>query len=56
MSRTVGLPAAAAADLVLKGRLNRTGVLTPVTPDVYGPILAELKSRGLVFREETISE
>ena len=55
MSRTVGLPAAAAADLVLRGRLNRTGVLTPVTPDVYGPILAELKSRGIVFREETIS-
>jgi len=52
MSRTVGLPAAAAVNLVLEGRLKRTGVMIPVFPDIYGPILGELKSRGIVFREE----
>ncbi len=51
MSRTVGLPAAAAANLLLEGRLNRTGVLIPVIPELYAPILFELKSRGIVFRE-----
>lgn len=52
MSRTVGLPAAAAVELVLDGRLERTGVLIPVTADLYAPILYVLKSRGLAFREE----
>jgi len=52
MSRTVGLPAAAAAELVLEGRLNRAGVLIPVVPDLYAPILYFLKSRGIHFREE----
>ncbi|MCX6565383.1 MAG: saccharopine dehydrogenase NADP-binding domain-containing protein [Candidatus Aminicenantes bacterium] len=52
MSRTVGLPAAAAVNLVLENRLKRTGVMTPVFADIYGPILSELKSRGIVFREE----
>jgi len=52
MSRTVGLPAAAAVNLVLEGRLKKFGVMIPVFPDIYGPILDELKSRGIVFREE----
>ncbi len=52
MARTVGLPAAAAANLVLEGRINRPGVLIPVIADLYAPILFEIKSRGIVFREE----
>ncbi|MHB8055970.1 MAG: saccharopine dehydrogenase C-terminal domain-containing protein, partial [Candidatus Aminicenantales bacterium] len=52
MSRTVGLPAAAAVNLVLEGRLNQAGVLIPVIPSLYAPILFELKSRGIVFHEE----
>ncbi len=54
MSRTVGLPAAAAARLVLEGRIGRKGVLIPVEPDIYEPILTELASFGIVFREERI--
>lgn len=52
MARTVGLPAAAATNLVLDGRLSRAGVLIPVQADLYAPILFEIKSRGIVFRED----
>jgi len=54
MARTVGFPAAAATNLVLEGRLKRTGVLIPVEADLYAPILYELKSRRIVFREERV--
>jgi len=54
MARTVGLPAAAGVDLLLQGRLKKTGVLIPVEAEIYSPILAELRSRGIVFREERI--
>ncbi len=52
MSRTVGLPAAAAAGLLLDGKLRSRGVLVPVQPEIYGPILADLARRGIAFREE----
>lgn len=52
MSRTVGLPAAAAAGLLLDGRLAGRGVLIPVRPEIYGPILDDLSRRGIAFREE----
>jgi len=52
MARTVGLPAAAATNLLLDGRLRRPGVLIPVQADLYAPILFEIKSRGIVFRED----
>ena len=55
MARTVGLPAAAGARLVLEGRIGSRGVLVPVIPEIYGPILAELRAQGIVFHEERTS-
>ncbi len=52
MARTVGLPAAAGARLVLEGRIGGRGVLIPVVPEIYGPILEELRVHGIAFREE----
>jgi saccharopine dehydrogenase-like NADP-dependent oxidoreductase len=52
MSRTVGLPAAIGARLVLEGRIAETGVRVPVTPDIYDPILDELATLGIRFRED----
>ncbi|MGD0783163.1 MAG: saccharopine dehydrogenase C-terminal domain-containing protein, partial [Candidatus Aminicenantales bacterium] len=52
MARTVGLPAAAGALLVLEGRISGRGVQIPVIPEIYGPILEELRARGIAFREE----
>jgi saccharopine dehydrogenase-like NADP-dependent oxidoreductase len=52
MSRTVGLPAAIAARLVLEGRIRMTGVQVPVHPEIYGPVLEELGTLGVHFEEK----
>jgi saccharopine dehydrogenase-like NADP-dependent oxidoreductase len=52
MSRTVGLPAAIGVLRVLDGTIRDRGVVVPVTPEVYNPILDELESLGIRFREE----
>jgi saccharopine dehydrogenase-like NADP-dependent oxidoreductase len=52
MSRTVGLPAAIGARLVLEGRIGLAGVLVPVQPEIYGPILDELDKLGVRFQEK----
>jgi saccharopine dehydrogenase-like NADP-dependent oxidoreductase len=51
MSRTVGLPAAIGARMVLEGRVRLTGVHVPVTPAIYGPVLDELATLGIECRE-----
>jgi saccharopine dehydrogenase-like NADP-dependent oxidoreductase len=51
MARTVGLPAAVAARLVLAGELSLTGCRIPTDPRIYRPVLAELERGGLRFRE-----
>jgi saccharopine dehydrogenase-like NADP-dependent oxidoreductase len=52
MARTVGLPAAVAAKLMLAGELPLTGCHIPTHPAIYVPILRELEQQGLVFKEE----
>ena len=53
MSRTVGLPAAIAVRMILQGQVELTGVHRPVMPELYEPILAELKELGIGFTEKT---
>ena len=43
MAKTVGLPAGIAARLILTGAIKKAGVIIPVTADIYGPILDELR-------------
>jgi saccharopine dehydrogenase (NADP+, L-glutamate forming) len=52
MSRTVGLPVAIGARLILEGRIGLTGVRVPVHPEIYGPILEELEALGIRFEEK----
>ena len=52
MARTVGLPAAAGIRQILEGRIARKGVLIPVHPEIYGPILRELEGLGIEFEEK----
>ncbi len=52
MSITVGTPVAIAAKLILTGKIQKTGVLAPVCPEIYEPILKELESYGILFIEE----
>ncbi|OQA94039.1 MAG: Saccharopine dehydrogenase [Chloroflexi bacterium ADurb.Bin222] len=52
MARTVGLPAAIAARLLLEGTLQRSGVLIPILPEVFEPVLTELERHGIRFEED----
>jgi saccharopine dehydrogenase-like NADP-dependent oxidoreductase len=51
MARTVGLPLAIATRMVLDGRICDRGVVTPVNPEIYNPILDELEALGISFNE-----
>lgn len=51
MAKTVGLPVAIAALLILNGKITTPGVQLPIRREVYDPILAELEFHGVVFRE-----
>lgn len=51
MARTVGLPSAIGARLILEGRIHSRGVLVPVIPEIYEPVLAELTELGITFEE-----
>ncbi len=52
MAKTVGLPMAIGAKLLLNGKIKGRGVLLPVTPDLYVPILNELAGSGISFTEQ----
>ncbi|RZF48102.1 hypothetical protein LSTR_LSTR002168 [Laodelphax striatellus] len=51
MARTVGLPAAIAAKMVLDGEIQEHGMVLPFTPDIYRPILSRLRAEGIVSKE-----
>jgi saccharopine dehydrogenase-like NADP-dependent oxidoreductase len=52
MAKTVGLPTAFATHLLLDGQLKRTGVLAPMTKDIYQPLLDKLEAKGIHFVEK----
>jgi len=52
MARTVGLPAAISARLILEGEINLTGVHIPVLPEIYEPVLGELERLGIACVEK----
>jgi saccharopine dehydrogenase (NADP+, L-glutamate forming) len=51
MSKTVGLPAAIAARLILEDKIKLTGALIPVDREIYEPVLKELDAMGITFNE-----
>ncbi|MEM6735937.1 MAG: saccharopine dehydrogenase C-terminal domain-containing protein [Bacteroidota bacterium] len=51
MAKTVGLPLAIAAKLILKGKIDLPGIQVPITKEIYQPILEELSELGLNFNE-----
>lgn len=53
MSRTVALPAAIASHLILTGEVQLKGVQIPIVPKIYEPVLEELATMGLQFKEES---
>lgn len=52
MAATVGLPVAMVTKMILNGQIKKAGVLMPKYPEIYNPILAELKDYGISFKEK----
>jgi saccharopine dehydrogenase-like NADP-dependent oxidoreductase len=55
MSKTVGMPAAIAAKLILTGKIPLTGCHIPTHPMIYEPVLLELSDNGIVFKERILN-
>lgn len=53
MAKTVGLPLGIAAKLILNDTIREAGLLIPVLPTIYKPVLKELEKAGIRFHEET---
>jgi saccharopine dehydrogenase-like NADP-dependent oxidoreductase len=47
MARTVSLPAAIATKMILKGIIDLKGVVIPVHPEIYNPVLDELETMDI---------
>ena len=54
MAKTVGLPVAIAALKILKGEIKTPGVQLPLSKEVYDPILKELETYGIAFKEKEV--
>ena len=52
MAKTVGIPVAIAAKLILNGKVSLKGVQAPIDQTLYAPILEELKKYGISFVEK----
>ncbi|XP_061381480.1 alpha-aminoadipic semialdehyde synthase, mitochondrial [Danaus plexippus] len=51
MARTVGLPTAIAAKMVLDGEIQQRGVVLPFAPVVYKSLLSRLRAEGITAKE-----
>jgi len=52
IARTVALPAAIGAEMILTGAIGEKGVHVPVIPGIYEPVLKQLESLGIKMNEE----
>lgn len=56
MAKTVGLPLAIACKLIMTDRIEQRGCILPIKAEFYEPILEELKSYGIVFKEKVTED
>jgi len=47
MAKTVGYPAAIASKMVLEGEIQNKGMVIPLQPEIYQPILSRLRREGI---------
>lgn len=52
VARTVALPASIAVKMILEKKITLTGVYRPVVPEIYNPVLNDLKALGIEMKEE----
>lgn len=53
MSKMVGYPVAMATKMLLDGELQRSGLILPISQDIYQPILKRLKQEGIAAMESS---
>ncbi|MGN6491617.1 MAG: saccharopine dehydrogenase C-terminal domain-containing protein [Agriterribacter sp.] len=51
MAKTVGLPLGIAATLILQDKITLRGLHIPILPEIYEPVLRELKGEGVIFKD-----
>lgn len=51
MAKTVGLPLAIGCKLIIENKIQSKGVITPVSKEIYEPVLKELRECGIVFND-----
>lgn len=56
MARTVGLPIAIAVALIVRGKINLTGVQVPIKKEIYTPVLSGLYKEGIEISESIFAE
>ncbi|XP_008256504.2 alpha-aminoadipic semialdehyde synthase, mitochondrial isoform X2 [Oryctolagus cuniculus] len=49
MAKTVGLPTAMAAKMLLDGEIQAKGLMGPFSKEIYGPILERIKAEGIIY-------
>lgn len=56
MAKTVGLPAALGTELIMKGEIQKTGVITPMSKEIYTPILGKLNENAIIFEDHVAAK
>lgn len=54
MARLVGMPCGVATQLILDGKINKKGIVVPLSKDVYEPLWEELKKENVKVFDEFI--
>ncbi|KAJ3046158.1 hypothetical protein HK097_001002 [Rhizophlyctis rosea] len=54
MATTVGVPCGIATQLILDGKITRTGVIAPMDDDIVNPLLHALEAEGIKMDEEIL--
>lgn len=54
MAKTVGLPLAIAAKLILNGTIASKGLHIPIIKEIYEPVLLELAQNGIEFKDDIL--
>jgi saccharopine dehydrogenase-like NADP-dependent oxidoreductase len=52
MAKTVGFPLGIAAKFILQKKITLKGLHIPILPEIYEPVLKELKMKGIAFEEK----
>nr|XP_013217702.1 alpha-aminoadipic semialdehyde synthase, mitochondrial isoform X2 [Ictidomys tridecemlineatus] len=53
MAKTVGLPTAMAAKMLLNGEIEAKGLMGPFSKEIYGPILEQIKAEGIIYTTQS---